>query len=361
MTLFRNTRLAIPADHTDVKLCIRPPKGVHFTIRAFWDVECRTIFIQLRGIELREEFDVSKGKHIDVGWRKVRNALHEKLGKNAPWFVGGGGLFTEFCVRHGVYEDRYLEEVFRIKGAEKWKYLQDVYKEKARGTISTLDEDGNIVRKRANCTGEQQLDLIEWPYFLVMQQAMLHRPSVCPPRGIVLQTSHNQVKCALYTQATVEDDNPHPNAQDVQHSDGECPPHIANDKENPKRSKRPDEAGSPANLQKSKGRRPSHATQRHDDILAVLKEHTQVSNNNLKQAINSITEMQKELQTKDMDNQILDRAVRIQTSWEDRYTILSAQKLPHDVIISKLGPRPTDEEAIDKVMSLERTLASRRQ
>lgn len=348
--------------HSDDALCIRPPKGIHFNVRAFWDMECTSSFIQLRGIELREEFDVSKGKHIDVGWRKVRRAMHAKLGKDGPWFVVGGGLFTEFCTKHGVDEKRYLEEVFRVKAAEKWKYLQDVYKEKARGMVSTIDENGDVVRKKANCTGEQQLDSVDWPYFLPMQQAMMHRPSVSPPPGIVLQTSHEQVKCLPHGPVTLEDNSPHTDAQIFQNSfEDFSPDDDHSNKENLKRSNRPDEASSPTKLHKSKGRRPSHTAQRHADILVVLNEHSRVTNNNFKQAINSITEMQKELQTKDMNNQILDRAVKLQTSWDDRFTILSAQKLSPEVIISKLGPRPSDEEAIDKVISLEQVLARKRQ
>ena len=62
-----------------------------------------------------------------------------------------------------------------------------------------------------------------------------------------------------------------------------------------------------------------------------------------------------------MNNEILDRAVKLHTSWDDKFTVLSAQKVSLDVIISKLGPRRSDEEAINKVMSLEQVLARKRQ
>jgi len=123
---------------------------------------------------------------MDVGLQKARQAMCCKLGNIAAWFVCGDPFLDEFCVAHNVDTGAYIEEVFTAKGSEKWYYLQEVYKEKKRRTVTTVDEKGNVVTKQTNCTSEQQLDDIDWIFFDEMQQVLRNKPSVCPPAGIVL-------------------------------------------------------------------------------------------------------------------------------------------------------------------------------
>lgn len=239
------------------------------------------MLIQVRGIDLAGEFDVSKGKHIDVGWRKVREAMCRKLCAGAPWFVSGGEVFDNFCEKHGVDRDVFLEEMFKSKASEKWKHLQDVYKEKKRGTVTVVDHNGDVVQKRANCTGEQRLDDVDWPFYVEMQQAMQYRPSVCPPSGTVLQTQHPNVKgMASPTNTKVCSDlGDSPN--DTLASTDENPLTFITCKEQSnKRSARIDEADSPkrACLPAGKqGRRPSSADRRPQELLsAMLDQSSQV-------------------------------------------------------------------------------------
>ena len=162
--------------------------------------------------------------------------------------------------------------------------------------VTTTNENGDVGRKKASCTSEQQLDSVDCPYFLPMQQAMMHRPSVSPTPVIVLQTSHEQVKCLPHGPVTLEDNSPHADAQIFQNSfEDFSPDDDHSNKENLKRSNRPDEASSPTKVYKSKGRRPTHTAQRHANLLVVLNEYCRVTNNNFKQATNSFTEMHKEL------------------------------------------------------------------
>lgn len=173
MSFVANRTVEFPRTEAQRPLLQKPPKGVALSLRAIWDAECTSMFIHVRGIELASEFDVSKGKYIETGWQKVRQAMATRLGATAPWFVVGGDAFATFCNDYGVNEAAYLEDVFRTKASEKWKYLQDKFKEKKRRTVTFIDDDGKVVKKKANCTDEQQLDPIDWPFFDLMQQAML--------------------------------------------------------------------------------------------------------------------------------------------------------------------------------------------
>ena len=337
----------------------KPPKGVAMTLRAIWDAECTSMFIQVRGIEMASEFDVSKGKYIESGWKKVRQAMATRLGSAAPWFVVGGDAFATFCEEHGVHEASYLEEVFKTKASEKWKHLQDTFKEKRRRTVSYIDGDGKVVKKKANCTGEQQLDPIVWPFFDLMQQAMLRRPSVCPPPSIILQSSTGPTDQPA--NSTV--DLPHGNSMDSRgglHDSQKENSAPAEDCQatKKKRSGRPDEGNSPPRSAPSqrKGRRPSNADRRHTDLLSAMQEYTSVTSESFKDVTTCITSLQKQLQVGEMESQVLDRALKIQTNWEERYTFLVAQKIPPQHIISQIGQKPTAEEVVQQVLSLQEIL-----
>lgn len=283
-----------------------------------------------------------------------------KLGLMAPWFVCGGGTFGAFCNEHGVDEKRYLEEVFRIKATEKWKYLQDVYKEKKRGTVTSLDEDGKVVKKKANCTGEKKLDEIDWPFYAEMQQAMLRRPSVCPPANVVLQSCIKAERPSPTALTQVDDKSVDDSPSLLRESNIVSQPTIETNMEgNNKRSARNDEAHSPVRPPQAlgnKGRRPSNADRRHGEVLTAMAEHSSTTHESFSKVVTSITTMQKQLQTQDAEAQVLDRALRIQNNWEERYMFLLAQKFSPAVIISQIGEKPTAEQAIQQVLTLQETL-----
>lgn len=338
----------------------RPPKGVVFGIRAVWGLECTSTLIHLRGIEMRGEFDVSKGKHMENGWQKVRSAMCTKLGESAPWFVKGGNSFHNFCKEHNVDEELYLEETFKLKASDKWKYLQEVYKEKKRGTVTEVDENGKVVKKKANCTGEQRLDEVDWPFFGDMQQAMQHRPSVIPPADIIMENCDTNTKydtCVasppdLGMDARFLD----PHLQDID----ETLKMAQLGKDGKKRkSDRVDEASSPkskpANLL-SKGRRPSNVDRRHEEVLSTMMEQSGTVNETVTNVSKCITAMQQQLQSGDREAQILDRALKIQRSWDERFTFLIAQEIPREVILDRIGRRPTAVEAIQEVRTLQEAL-----
>lgn len=342
------------------KLRLRPPKGVTFKVRAVWENEWTSAFIKLRGLELAGEFDVSKGKHMDIGWRKVRQAMCRKLGESAPWFIRGGPLFDEFCVEHNVDKDAYLEEVFKAKGTEKWKYLQEVYKEKKRRTVTTVDEEGNVVTKQANCTGEQQLDDIDWIFFDEMQQVLRNKPSVCPPAGIVLQTRapfDNSDKAPMGgVHGDGQDDAPF---TDILSNDASPTTYKTCENERNKRSARDDEADSPQRPQmptSKKGRRPSSADRRHEEMLSSMLEQSSTVNETLGTIKTSITEMHKQLQTSDSEKLVIERAQKIQRDWDELFAFYCTQQVPHDVIIQQLGPRPSKAEAIQEALSWQESL-----
>eukprot|EP00963_Diacronema_lutheri_P004508 scaffold341_cov368-Pavlova_lutheri.AAC.15 len=338
----------------------RPPKGVNFPYRAIWDAECTSTFIKLRGIDLRGEFDVARGKHMENGWQMVRRAMCDKLGALAPWFVTGDDDFRNFCDEHNIDADAYLEEVFKIKATEKWKYLQEVFKEKKRGTVTVVDDCGKVVKKRANCTGEAQLDEVEWQFFDIMQQAMLHRASVCPPSQVILQNCTPSTK---YVSCT---DGPSQVCMDGKSGDVQCKvyensPTAATDgiDYSKKKSTRPDEASSPvrkAAPPMPKGRRPSNADRRHDQVVSIMMEQSSTVQETVTHVTKSITDLQAKLQTNDREALILDRALKIQRSWDERFAFLAAQSIPLEVITSYIGPRPTADEAIQQVMSLQEAL-----
>lgn len=335
-----------------------------FASRAYWDANATSTFINLRGIELHDEFDVSRGKHIEVGWRKVRLAMIEKLGAAAPWFVCGAGAFNAFCKEHGVDENKYLEEVFRIKAAEKWKYLQDVYKAKQRGTVTIVDEHGKTVKQRANSTGERKLDEVDWPFYAEMQQAMLRRPSVCPPENVFLRSYSKGDKSSPNTPTHLDDksDEDSPSLAREWNIDN-LPTSDTPVEGNNKRSARNDEANSPvrpSHVPGIKGRRPSNADRRHGEVLTAMAEHSTTTSESFSKVVASITAMQKELRTVDAEAQILDRALRIQSNWEERYMFLLAQKFSPAVIISQIGEKPTAEQAIEHVLTLQETLRKSR-
>lgn len=70
----------------------------------------------------------------------------------------------------------------------------------------------------------------------------------------------------------------------------------------------------------------------------------------------SITDLQAKLPTNDREALILDRAMKIQRSWDERFAFLAAQSIPLEVMTSCIGPRPTADEAIQQVMSLQEAL-----
>lgn len=74
-------------------------------------------------MNLRGELDVARGEHIETGWQKVRRAMCTMLGTATPWFIAGGETFRNFWDERNVDHDEYLDEVFKTKDAEKWKYL----------------------------------------------------------------------------------------------------------------------------------------------------------------------------------------------------------------------------------------------
>lgn len=317
------------------------------------------MFIHVRGIELASEFDVSKGKYIETGWQKVRQAMATRLGATAPWFVVGGDAFATFCNDHGVNEAAYLEDVFRTKASEKWKHLQDKFKEKKRRTVTFIDDDGKVVKKKANCTGEQQLDPIDWPFFDLMQQAMLCRPSVCPPRATILQSTAGLIDQPAYVPVDVPQGNSMDNRSGLHESQKENnPPPELNTPSKKKRSARQDEANSPPrhDLPQRKGRRPSNADRRHTDIMYAMQEHTTATSESFRDVTTCITTLQQQLQVGDMEAQVLDRALKIQTNWEERYTFLVSQKIPPPDIISQIGQKPTAEEAVQQVLNLQEVL-----
>lgn len=338
----------------------RPPKGVNFPFRAIWDAECTAAFIKLRGIELRGEFDVARGKHMETGWQKVRRAMCDTLGTSAPWFVNGGDSFCTFCAEHNIDSDTYLEEVFKTKASEKWKYLQEVYKEKKRGTITVVDDSGKVVKKRANCTGEQQLDEVDWQFYDIMQQAMQHKASVCPPREVIMQNCDPSTKYLSCIDG--------PSDTCMEGSLGALGCKVNNDspttvagggKSNRQRSSRPDEASSPARKPShpsSKGRRPSNADRRHDQVVSLMMEQSSTVNETVTNVSKCITDIQKQLQTGDHEAFILDRAMKIQRSWDERFAFMAAQNIPLDVITSYIGSRPCAEDAIQQVMTLQEAL-----
>lgn len=348
-------RLVFDNAQPSKKLLPRPPKGVTFGIRATWEGDWTSMLIQLRGIELASEFDVSKGKHIEIGWCKVRKAMCQRLGASAPWFVRGEDVFDKFCQEHGVDTNVYLEEIFRAKASEKWKYLQDIYKEKKRRTVTVLDKDGNVVQKRANCTGEQRLDDVEWPFYADMQQAMQNRPSICPPAGIVLQSQHAPAKDTGHPSENMgceeEEDSPYGTLVSTDENPSTLLTH--NDISN-KRSARNDEADSPKRVVPppcKKGRRPSSADRRHDERLAAMLDQSSAVTENLKTLRTSITDMQRHYQVLDAEKQLMEAAQKIQRHWDERFAFLLSQNISADVIIEQLGSRPTKEEATQEVQS----------
>ena len=347
------------------KLRPRPPKGVSFKVRAVWENEWTSAFIKLRGLELAGEFDVSKGKHMDVGWRKVRQAMCRKLGDNAPWFIRGGPLFDEFCAAHEVDKDAYIEEVFKAKGSEKWKYLQEVYKEKKRRTVTTVDVEGNVVTKFANCTGEQQLDEIDWVFFDDMQQVLRNKPSVCPPPGIVLQTRAPYEKVDEAPVGDVQDGGLEDAAfTDILSNDASPTTYKTCGNECNKRSARDDEADSPQRPTRpasKKGRRPSSADRRHEEMLSSMLDQSSTVNETLGNIRTSITEMHKQLQTSDSEKLMIDRAQKIQRDWDELFAFYCTQQVPHDVIIQQLGPRPSEAEALQEALSWQESARQTRQ
>lgn len=308
---------------------------------------------------MRSEFDVARGKHMETGWRKVRRAMCAKLGEAAPWFVIGGDAFRSFCDEHNVDHDSYLEELFKAKASEKWKYLQEVFKEKKRGTVTVVDDSGKVVKKRANCTGEGQLDEVEWQFFDIMQQAMQSRASVCPPPQIILQNCTPSTK---YVSCT---DGPSEVCMDGSSGDLECKvyensPNVATTGiDYKKKSNRRDEASSPVRKAAEavpKGRRPSNADRRHDQVVSLMLEQSSTVQETVTHVTKCITDLQGKLQTNDREALVLDRAMKIQRSWDERFAFLAAQSIPLEVITSYIGLRPTADEAIQQVMSLQEAI-----
>eukprot|EP00963_Diacronema_lutheri_P012417 scaffold1725_cov355-Pavlova_lutheri.AAC.2 len=337
------------------KLLPRPPPGVTFGVRAQWDNNLATMLIRLRGIELLGEFDVSKGKYMDTGWRKVRQAMLQKLGHLAPWFVSGEGSFRTFCGEHGVDKEVYLEDMFKAKASEKWKGLQDTYKLAERRTVTVVDHNGLPVKRKANCTGEQKLDDIAWPLYDVMDEAMKHKPSVCPPPGAVLQTQHSKpASPPTPTGGPVSsdvDDNP---LQTLVSLDEQNETYMTCDEQHKKRSARDDEADSPHRKiipPSKRGKRPSSADRRHEELLSAVMDQSSAVTESLEVIRTSITDMQKQYQMFDLQKQIMDCAQKIQRNWDERFAFLLSQKVPPDLIIEQLGPRPTKEEATKEVQS----------
>lgn len=334
----------------------RPPKGVNFPFRAIWDAECTTALIKLRGIELRAEFDVARGKHMETGWQKVRRAMCVTLGAYAPWFVNGGDSFCTFCIEHNVDSDMYLEEVFKTKTSEKWKYLQEVYKEKKRGTVTVVDDDGKVVKKRANCTGEQQLDEVDWQFYDIMQ----HKASVCPPGEVIMQNcdpSTKYLSCIDGPYETCMEGNPDALGCKINNDSPTTVPDGQNS--NRKRSSRPDEANTPARKSSRhsfQGRRPSNADRRHDQVVSLMLEQSSTVNETVTNVSKCITDIQKQLQTADQEAFILDRAMKIQRDWDERFAFMAVSNIPIDVITSYIGTRPCAEDAIQQVMTLQEAL-----
>lgn len=284
----------------------------------------------------------------------------DKLGMDAPWFIRGGAAFSAFCTEHGVDETKYLQEVFKTKGTEKWKYLQDTFKEKKRGTVTTVDANGKCVKRRANCTGEQKLDDIDWPFYSEMEQAMLRRPSVCPPPCMVLQTRHVAAQSAHRAPVLMGGQNEEDGPTILEDSLDETPIKVDKDPlRNNKRSARNDEASSPIRLQytpHTNGKRPSSADRKHSEVLAAMAEHSSSTNDSFSKVVNSITTFQKQLQTSEVEAQLLDKALKIQTNWDERYMFLLAQKISPEVIKSQIGSKPTASEAIHEVLALQEIL-----
>eukprot|EP00963_Diacronema_lutheri_P000045 scaffold1_cov375-Pavlova_lutheri.AAC.45 len=338
----------------------RSPKGVDFPYRAIAEAECTTTFIKLRGIDLRGEFDVAQGKHMESGWQMVRRAMCDKVGVLAPWFVTGGDDFKKFCDGHNIDADAYLEEVLKGKATEKWKYLQDVFKEKKGGTITVVDDSGKVVKKEAKCKGETQLDKVQWQFFYTMQQAMPHRALVCPSPQIIPETCRPSTK---YVSCT---DKPSQVCMDGKSQDSPCKvyensPTATTDSNdyNKKKSTRPNEASSPvckAAPLLPKGKRPSNANRRHEQVVSNMMEQSGTGQETVTHVTKSITDLQAKLQTNDREALILDRAMKIQRSWDERFAFLAAHSIPIEVITSYIGPKPTADEAIQRVMSLREAL-----
>lgn len=95
-----------------------------------------------------------------------------KLGGLASGVVNGGHSFHNFRKVRNVDERVYLQETFKLKASDEWKYLQEVYIEKKHGNVTEVSENGKFVKKKANAIGEQRLDEAYWPTFGDMQQAM---------------------------------------------------------------------------------------------------------------------------------------------------------------------------------------------
>ena len=281
------------------KLRPQPPKGISFIVRVVWEKEWTLAFITLRVLEQAREFDVSKGKCMEVGWRKVRQAMRRKFGDNVPWFIRGGPLFDDFCAAHEVNKDAYIEEVFQAKGSEKWKYPQEVYKEKKRRTITIVDVEENVVTKVANCTSEQQLDEIDWAFFDEMQHVLRNKPSVCPPPSIVLRTRAPYEKVDEAPVSGVKDDGLEDAAfTDILSNDASPTTYETCGNECNKRSPCDDEVDSPqrpTRLASKKGRRPSSEDRRHEEMLSSMLDQSSTMNETLGNIRTSTTEMHKQL------------------------------------------------------------------
>ena len=286
------------------------------------------------------------------------------LGTAAPWFIDGGETFRGFCDQHNVDYDAYLDEVFKTKAAEKWKYLQEVYKEKKRGTVTVVDDSGKVVKRRANGTGEQQLDDVDWQFYDIMQQAMQHKASVCPPGEVIMQNVDPSTK---YLSCT---DGPFDTCMEGSLGETNCkvtddsPTQITDDAKGSKqKANRPDEASSPARKAaniRAKGRRPSNADRRHEQVVSLMLEQSSTVNETVTNVSKCITDIGKQLQTCDQEAFVLDRAMKIQRSWDERFAFMAAQNIPLDVITSYIGSRPAAEDAIQEVMTLQEALRKNR-
>ena len=106
-----------------------------------------------------------------------------------------------------------------------------------------MDDNGKVVKRRANGTGEQQLDDVDWQFYDIMQ----HKASVCPPGKVIMQNVDPSTK---YLSCT---DGPFDTCMEGSLGETNCkvtddsPTQVTNDAKGSKqKANRPDEASSPA-------------------------------------------------------------------------------------------------------------------
>lgn len=189
---------------------------------------------------------------------------------------------------------------------------------------------------------------------------MLHKASVCPPIEVIMHNGDLSKKyCSCINgpfDTCMEGNLGATNWKVTDHSPTQVKGGAKGTKQ---RANRPVEASSPAQevaQLRTKGWRPNNADRRHEHVASLMLEHSSTVNETVTNVKKCVTGIGEQLQTCDQEAFLLDRAMNIQRSWDERFVSMAAQGIPLDIIMSYLRNRLGVEDANQEVMTLQEAL-----